>query len=392
MRRYLLLIFLALFSFSAIHAEITWTLSDDGTLTISGTSMPDYDLIDNYPYLSRCFQDFSKPDYDLTYEDNDFGSSAPWFSQREKIKKVVIENGMKNIGNYAFSYCWGITSITIPNSVTSIGWHAFYGTKWAKNRPYGMDYLGRVLYRFNGEMPANTKITVKEGTAQICDFAFYGCNNLVSITIPNSVTSIGAYAFNGCSCLISVTIPNSVKSIGGKVFANCRGLTSVAIPNSITSIGGSAFYGCNNLTSITIPNSVTTIEARTFYGCNNLVSITIPNSVTTSDYRAFKECIGLISVIIGNSVTSIRDYAFDKCVGLTSVTIPNFVTNIGHCAFRGCSSLTSVTFEGSTPPVFGEDVFEGVNKSIPVYVPANSIEVYKKALKRYFKKASIQAL
>ena len=392
MRSYLLIIFLALFSFSAIQAEITWTLSDDGTLTISGTSMPDYDLIDNYPYLSRCFQNFSKPDYDLTYEDNEFGSSAPWFPQRDKIKKVIIVNGVTNIGRNAFAYCWGITSITIPNSVTSIGWHAFYGTKWAKNRPDGMDYLGRVLYRFNGEMLANTKITVKEGTTQICDFAFFECNNLTSVIIPNFVMSIGYRAFERCTGLTSITIPNSVTSIGDGAFERCTGLTSITIPNSVTSIGGYAFYGCNNLTSVIIPNSVTSIEYRVFYGCSALTSITIPNSVTSIRDYSFRGCESLTSITIGNSVTSIGDYAFDKCVGLTSVIIPNFVTNIGHCAFRGCSSLTSVTFEGSTPPVFGENVFEGVNKSIPVYVPANSIEVYKKALKRYFKKASIQAL
>ena len=190
MKKYIL-IFFALFSFSAIHAQIEWTLSDDGTLTISGTSMPDYEVRnigDSHYYIK------------LT-------CNAPWFPQQDKIKKVVIEDG-------------------------------------------------------------------------------------------------------------------------------------------VTDIGDCAFFCCTNLTSITIPNSVT--------------------------------CIG--------------DDVFECCGSLTSISIPNSVTSLGENAFFFCLGLTSITFEGSTPPEFGKDVFYSVNKSTPVYVPANSIEAYKEALKGYFEETSIQAL
>ena len=264
MRKYLLLIFFALFSFSAIHADddIKWTL-ENGTLTISETDMPDYIR-------------------GVTGEDLEDTITAPWFPQRDKIKKVVIEDGVTRIGRYAFSFCTSLKSITIPNSVTSIG-----------------------------------------------EDAFLFCSSLTSITIPNSVTSIGE----------------------------------------------GAFYGCKSLTSITISNSVTSIKFHTFCLCESLTSVTIPNSVT-----------------------SIGESAFSDCVSLTSVTIPNSVTAIGENAFYECSDLTSITFERSTPPDFvegvicDEGVFSGVNKSIPVYVPVNSIKAYRKLLKRYFKKSSIQAL
>ena len=212
MKKSLLLILLSIFSYTTIHAEITWTLSDDGTLTISGTDMPDY-------------------------------SYAPWDFQRNKIKEVVIKDGVTSIGSSAFENCSGLTSVTIPNSVTSIGWSAFEGTKWYDNQPDGVVYAGKVLYAYKGTMPSNTKIDIKDGTKGIGGDAFYACFGLTSITIPNSVTSIGDRAFGDCSGLTSVTIPNSVTSIGSYAFYDCSGLSSITIPNSVTSIGSSAFSG-----------------------------------------------------------------------------------------------------------------------------------------------------
>ena len=281
------------------------------------------------------------PDFSINVNNR---TTAPWDSQRDKIKTVVIKDGVTSIGKYAFFWCSGLTSITIPNSVTSIGEHAF----------------------------AN-------------------CSSLTSITIPNSVTSIGNGAFSGCSGLTSITIPNSVTSIGNGAFLGCSGLTSITIPNSVKSIGNQTFWLCSGLTSITIPNSVTSIGNETFWLCSGLTSVTIPNSVTSLGKFAFYGCSGLTSITIPNSVTNIEKSAFLGCTGLTSITIPNSVTSIGDYAFDGCSGLTSITFEGSRHPKFGNDVFDDVDKSIPVYVPSISIDAYKNALEG-FGLSNIQAI
>jgi hypothetical protein len=226
MKKNFLLIILSVLSFGSIHADISWNLSDDGTLTLSGTEMPNADF-------------FHRP---------------PWHSDRNRIFKVVIENGMTNIGQEAFYDCNRLTSITIPESVTSIGTGAF----WDCSRL--------------------TSINIPESVTSIGGFAFYGCSMLTSITIPNSVTSIGGNAFTG-SNLISVTIPNSIVKIEDYAFAGCHRLTSITIPNSVTSIGYLAFQDCYNLNSITIPNSVTYIGNGAFDGCSALSSVT--NLATT---------------------------------------------------------------------------------------------------------------
>ena len=293
MRKTLLLLILTLFSFSAIHAQIDWNLSKDGTLTISGTGkIPDY----YYPNL------------------------APWYNDRKKIKKVVIEKGVTSIGTAAFLDCTGLTSITIPNSVTRIGFEAFYG-----------------------------------------------CGSLTSVTIPNSVTSIGDVAFLDCTGLTSITIPNSVTSIGQSVFHDCSDLTSITVEK-----GNAKYDSRDNCNAI-----IETESNELITGCNNTV---IPNSVTGIRSFAFFDCSSLTSITIPNSVTSIGGAAFYNCSSLTSITIPNSVKSIGEYAFYECKSLTSITFNGSTPPEFGEDVFYNVCNSIPVSVPANSIEAYKSAL------------
>ena len=248
--------------------NLTWKLDADGTLTISGTgAMKNYNNTDN---LSPVYKNSS-------------------------VKKVVIEDGVTNIGERAFYDCSSLTSITIPDSVTSIG-----------------------------------------------TSAFNGCISLPSITLPDSVTSIGNFAFEWCSGLSSITLSNNITSIGDFAFHGCP-LTSITIPDSVTSIGEMAFHSCSNLKSITIPDSVTSIESAVFYNCTSLTSITIPDSVTSIGEYTFSECSSLTGITIPDSVTSIGRYAFSECSSLTGITIPDSVTSIGYAVFEKCTNLQTIS-------------------------------------------------
>ena len=263
-------------------------------------------------------------------------SNRPWYNYRSSIKKVVINNGVTSIGDYAFYGCTGLTSITIPNSVTSIGYQAFFF-----------------------------------------------CKRLTSITIPNSVTTIGSNAFSYCEGLTSITIPNSVTSIGDYAFLECTGLTSINVAEdnlNYASVDG-VLYNKDKNTLIMYPQGKTG-------------SITIPNSVTSIRNYAFDGCTGLTSVTIPNSVTSIGESAFSGCTGLTSITIGNGVTSIGEAAFLECTGLTSMTVEATNPPLCVNEYGYGLGMpsySIPLYVPAGSVDAYK-AADEWKKFTNIQAI
>ena len=307
------------------------------------------------------------------------------------LTSITIPNSVTSIGNYTFYGCTSLTSITIPDSVISIGWCAFYdcasltsitlpnsitsigleafdNTPWYDSKPDGIVYIGKILYRYKGDMPANTNIVIPDSVASIGYRAFYMCTNLTSITIPNSVTSIEESAFEWCRGLTSITIPNSVTSIEESAFTCCKGLTSVTIPDSVKSIGGDVFFGCDSLTSITIPDSVTSVGQSAFEYCESLTSITIPNSVISIGGSAFENCTSLTSITIPDSVTNIGGSAFYGCKSLTSITIPDCVTSIGNGAFYGCKSLTSITIPDSVTSI-GEGAFRNCKSLTSITIP-----------------------
>jgi len=204
-----------------------------------------------------------------------------------------------------------------------------------------------------------TSVVIPNSVTSIGDYAFCDCTSLANINISNSVTSIGAYVFKGCIKLTSIIIPNSVTSIGDYAFCDCTSLVSINIPNSVTSISDYTFYDCTSLVSINIPNRVNSIGSYAFYDCTSLVSINIPNSVTSIGNYAFCYCTSLTSINIPNRFTSISDYTFYDCTSLASVNIPNSVNSIGSYAFNYCTSLTSVTFNGTIISSRFNNAFDG---------------------------------
>lgn len=228
----------------------------------------------------------------VTYNVTSIGDQA--FMDCTGLTSVRIPNCVTMIGANTFTGCTSLSYVAIANNETIIGANAFLRTAWYEQKPDGVIYIGKCLYKYKGIMPSNTSIIVNDGIICISSGAFEDCKYLTSIVIPNSVRFIGSSAFNSCQQLTSVTIPVGLTSIENATFSNCDALTSVIIPNSVTNIGSFAFEGCNKLTSVTIGSSVTSIGEDAFLDCYRLTNITslsktppvINNSDTFDNYNS----------------------------------------------------------------------------------------------------------
>ena len=269
-----------------------------------------------------------------------------WSDIKYSIKNVVIKDGVTSIGDNAFNFCTGLTTVVLPKTLKSIGKSAFFYCSGLR------------------------AIDFPEGLTSIGQSAFCSCDSLEKVVIPRSMTRIENMVFGMCSGLKELIIPDTVTSIGDSVFSSCLALTEVVIPGSLTDIGdssvGSVFFQCKHLKKVTIQPGVKTIGNRAFEQCNDLVELSIPDTVTTIGDAAFKDCESLSEVMIPDSVTTIGESAFE-CTNLRSVTIPESVERIGKRAFFVrdsfyCSKrdgLTSAFYQGtrtiSTQEVFNSD-------------------------------------
>ena len=298
---------------SGTSNDMSWNLNGNGVLTISGTgNMPDYS-----------------------------STSQPWYKYRESIKQVKIGDGITGIGNYAFSGCTNLTSVTIPGNVASIGDRAF------------------------GDCKALEELTIPEGVKKL-GYEIIADTYIEKIKIPSTVITSGREyssdngALAGDGVLTEVEFAEGMTRIPAYVCKNASSMEKVVIPSTVTSIGSGAFNGCGGLKGVSLPDGLAQVEDAAFDRCKSLASITVPKSVTSIGAYAFADCTSLKSAVIeanGKKLfeTMIGDSAFSGCTNLISVTIPGNVTSIGNNAFNNCNSIVANVYKNSTGLTYCEN-------------------------------------
>ena len=277
---------------NCLHWEVSTGVLSGKTLTISGTGvMPDF----NFPE----------------------GNLAPWwnyealgmltsfgnFKLEGELKKVVIKDGVTNVGSYALFCLPAATQVTLPDSVTRIG-------------RYGIAMCSKL-----------TGMSIPKSVIEIGDFGLAG-NGLTAVTLPDGLQSLGRGAFDTCTSLTNTTLPAAITAVPGKCFANCTKLLNVKYAGTVTAIGERAFEGCKSLTAAPIPETVTELGASAFTGCTALTDVTLPAGVT-----------------------AIPEDCFRGCTALKDMKLPGTVTSVGLNAFTGCTALKDVRCYGAPPTV-----------------------------------------
>ena len=390
-----------------LNDNINWVLYDNGELVIQG--------IGGMPNFSND-----------SMSNNNIETDAPWFRQRQYIKKVKIADGITSVGLYSFANCDYLTEVIIADSVVSIGDCVFSDCSSLKNIliPEGVTRIGVAAFSnctslesiiipnsvteigspdFWGagstfaDCDSLKKIVLSQALSNIAESTFQGCSALTEIEIPDSVTGIGSNAFQDCISLASVRISKSVTYMGERVFSHCRKLKSITIPESLRSCGyysfeycsrleevslpdnmiginDGLFFGCSGLKKIVLPSGIKNIGQSAFQGCRKLQDIDIPKKVMYIEREAFKNCESLIKVVISNSVTDIGESAFSGCKKLINITIPQKIREIKPQTFFNCKSLSDIVILEGTIGI-GESAFDGCSGLRSVIIPKSLIYI-----------------
>ena len=304
-----------------------------GEYSFSGTYSPDHQT--NHNLISFCNQIQSVT---IPESVTSIGKSA--FEHCSKLDSLTIKGVATSIGAYAFASCTSLTSLSLVGSFQTIGDSAFVNCGMTS---LTIDATITSIEKYAFSSRFLTSLSLTGNVQKIGDYAFDSCSSLNTVTFPKSPTSIGSYAFDSCTSLNSIEIPGTVTEIGDCAFYHCSGLTSVKIDEGVQSTGADMFNDCGQLTTVTFPESLTTIADGSFASCSNLNHVKIPARVTCIGDSAFSNCTSLSEITLQDGVKTIGANAFFSCQALTSITLPDSVTDIGRDAFWYCSQLKSIT-------------------------------------------------
>ena len=297
------------------------------------------------------------------------------FAGSNKIRSVVIGEGVTSICEEAFFCCTALTEVSFPDSLTSIGAgaftncfslqtvpqpknirtvgeDAFANTPWFDALPDGPVYFGGLFLCYKGVAPAGTELVIRDGTTGLADAALRNCRNITSVTVPDGVTEIVYFCFSGCSGLKEIKLPESVTAFGAYAFQECAALTEIPCPAGLKKIGSNAFYGCAALSDFPLNDSLEIIGGSAFAYCKSLKEAILPDSLTRLGSCAYADCAALQKVTIGNGLSAIESECFRHCTSIEEITVPGNIETIGRSAFSGCKKLRKVTPEEGLTKIY----------------------------------------
>ena len=331
-----------------------------GEYSFSGTYSPDHQT--NHNLISFCNQIQSVT---IPESVTSIGKSA--FEHCSNLDSLII-NGVATsmIGAYAFASCTSLTSLSLVGSFQTIGDSAFVNCGMTS---LTIDATITSIEKYAFSSRFLTSLSLTGNVQKIGDYAFANCTSLTSLSLTGNVQKIGDHAFDSCSSLYTVTLPKSLTSIGSYAFDSCTSLDSIEIPGKVTEIGDCTFH-LSGLTSVKIDEGVQSTGADMFNGCAKLTTVTFPESLTTIADGSFASCSNLNHVKIPARVTCIGDSAFSNCTSLSDITLQDGVKTIGANAFFSCQALTSITLPDSVTDI-GKNAFWYCSQLESITIPEN---------------------
>ena len=388
-------------------SDISWTVSDDGVLTISGTGDPkNYDREKNRP---------------------------GWYKHKGWISKVIISEGVTSISDNMLADLYSGLNIKVPASVVKVSAEAFADSGSPsfivdKNNQNLTDVDGilyskdmKTLIRYPRyktgvfELPESVerieknafnnarrirRLTITANVKSVGERCFYGARDMHTIRFECDIDAIGDSMFKGCSELKKVVLPKNIKTIGYAAFFGCKKLENIKIPSAVTKIGDNAFYNCKALPNIKLSSKLTSIGDSAFYGCKKMTEIKLPETVKSIGNNAFSQCTALEKVEFSKKLKKIGDGVFTSCANLKSVDLsktkvetigerafinckrlvsaklPNTVKSLGKCAFMMCPKLKSVKLSKGLTKI-SASLFESCDKLDEVKIPGSVKKIEK---------------
>ena len=325
-------------------SNVTWVLTTDGTMILSGTGAV------------------------AAYDDRD----RPWYDYRYQILRLEVQKGITSVGG--FRYCFTLQEVSLPEGLISLDEFAFMDCQKLQEirLPKSLKTLGRGTFAGCHALP---EIELPEDLETVGEGALMNCLSLTSVVIPASVIEMGDRPFSGDWALKTVEIKGNVPRLTDSAFSECDALQEVLITGGVETIEERAFYNLNSLERVQIASGLKTIGKRAFWLCDNLTTVSLPDGVTSIGEEAFKECSSLTTINLPNSITTIGANAFNGTKLTGPLNIPSSLVSLGDNAFNGCGGITGTLVFPAAMENISTNVFAGCSGIEEIILPRGVLTI-----------------